>query len=726
MKTISLSGIALLAVCFSPVTLCANTNTLSGPVDLHAGQLTMHIEPAGFKFSFTYNGKLVSASHAESGLLLGSDPVSSTEAVSCDAAQCTFRVVTTNGAKAQVNILLEPHLATLKVLAVERRSSILLRTAGMSPAYGLGDSAVTMKHDDTDISGRINDRLHSGPSPVRLMSNFVIFPKQGMAEVLVDPNLKLLHLTASENAQGLPTAPEGATVHYFFGDPHEIYAAFKTVRENSGFPLQMPKYAMFGVGWEAFGALGWNTNQATVQQNVDQYLSLGYPLQWAVIGSGFWPKGQPYEETTSFGLFDKDKYPDPTAMTSHFHSEGVKVLLGLRITFITNGPFAKDGVEHGYFLQQNGNPLVFKAGFPKSPCYLLDSQNPAAVEWYLGLVKKWLDFGVDGFKEDFYGYGKYDLRDDKLDPINQQLMKHGVFLIERNGYLGSAGDLDRIEDFNYDQDQDRGPVDILSLAYSGLPLGYPDIVGGTFAEEHFDTTVTPRMETYIMRNAQWASLHPSMSMGQPPWTFHNPRVGEVMLQAAKTHEQLHPYLYSQAVRFIHDGFPWTITPLPLAFPNDSGVYGRENRTVRGYEWMIGDALLATPLYGDDFESSLRDVYLPAGNWIDYDTGKQYSGQHLLKSFELPVGKTPLFVGGTGIVVEQKGTEPVVRAYPVTYNSATEFWSPDAQTHSAIRLQVKDWKHPMAFDTTTGNAVQGYWVRFAYEFPLVFGHSYEVR
>ena len=42
------------------------------------------------------------------------------------------------------------------------------------------------------------------------------------------------------------------------------------------------------------------------------------------------------------------------------------------------------------------------------------------------------------------------------------------------------GDLQRVNDFNYDQDQDRGPVNALAFAYAGFPLVYPDIVGGTF------------------------------------------------------------------------------------------------------------------------------------------------------------------------------------------------------------------------------------------------------
>lgn len=702
-------------------------SALAEVTELHAGRLQMSIESRGFRFGFQYDGRTVVSAHGDSGLLLGSDPIAKAEKSSCSLVLCTFEVVTTNGAKGKVTVGLKENHVQMDITESEPRSSILVRTAGLKPAYGLGDRTIWNKHDDTNISGLIEDRLHAGPSQVRLMSNLVIFPQQGMAEVIIEPDIKILHLTDQENAQGVPSAPHGVQVHFFFGDPHEIYNAFRDVRTESGYPLLTPKYEMFGVGWEAFGALGWTTSQETVQQNIDRYRAQGFPIQWAVIGSGFWPQGAKFEETTSFGMWNKEKYPDPTLMIKHLHEENIRVLLGLRIAFITDGPYSSEGVSKGYFLKANGTPMIFKVGSPRYPCYLLDTQNREAVSWYIGLVEKWHSAGIDGYKEDLYGYGRYDLRDDKLDAINRELMAKGVLIIERNGYLGSAGDLDRIEDFNYDQDQDRGPVNLLALAYAGLPLGYPDIVGGTFAEDHFDTKVTQKMQVYMMRNAQWASLHSSMSMGQPPWTFPDPKVGEVMLKAAKLHEQLHPYIYSQAVAFVHDGYPWSMTPLPIAFPHDPNVYGRENRTVRGYEWMIGDSLLATPLYGDDYDTSnTRDVYLPKGKWIDYETGEVYQGPTMLKNFRLPVEKTPLFVGGSGVIVEQSGDRLVLRVYPISFGADSQFWGGDGVSHSAISIRTRDWKNPQVFDKTANRVVPGTWERFAYQTPLIVGHAYEIR
>ncbi len=55
--------------------------------------------------------------------------------------------------------------------------------------------------------------------------------------------------------------------------------------------------------------------------------------------------------------------------------------------------------------------------------------------------------------------------------------------------------------------------------------------------------------------------------------------------------------------------------------------------------MISDALLAMPLYGNDYATATwRDIYLPAGEWMDFDTGKLYSGGQMLQRFELPLAR----------------------------------------------------------------------------------------
>lgn len=654
----------------------------------------------------------------------------------CSSSPCTLHGKTATGDEATLTIRLEPHHAELIVHPNKEGAEVRFITAGASPAYGLADHAIEQKQFstlankqyNTDVTGFQDDRFLSGQGITRLVSNFILYPKQGFAELLIDPYRKIVHTSTDEIVQGVEHSHGDVRMHYFFGDPHAIYAAYLAARNAAGYRVIMPKYEAFGVGWEAFGALGWDTNQKTDTESIDHYLKDGFPLRWVVVGSGFWP-AQPdsMHETTSFGLWDHEKYPDPRGMFQHFKDEGLVSMLGLRITFITTGPYSAEGVQHGYFLKDaSGKAEAFTGGWPKMPYYLLDAHNPDALNWYMGLVKKWQDYGVSGWKEDFYGYGKYPLRDDKVDPTNDRLMAQHQLIIERNGYLSSNGDLHRINDFNYNQDQDRGPVNSLALAYAGFPLVYPDIVGGTFGESHFNTQRTPQMETYMMRNAMWASMHSSMGMGEPPWTFR-PEVANVMRKAAQLHDRISPYLYQYARRFANDGYPWTMTPLPVAFPKDNAVYGHENATDRHYEWLIGEALLAAPLYGNDYATATtRDIYLPAGEWMDFETGKIYKGNQTLNAFPMPVDKAPLFVGGTGITLEKDHDDIFACIYPVAPAGTITLTLPNdtRPIHVTIKGSVKD-VHNVVVKDQNGNAVALQQSGFAQRFRPAAGASYTV-
>lgn len=711
--------------------LACLTAAAAEPAVLTAGSTRLTLGGEPLRVALERDGAAVGAAHAAGGLLIG-DP-EKLETVSLESAgynhlgHRVLHVRTASGKAATVTVALTPNQADITVRPAEPMA-VLLRFAGMSPGFGLGDHAVTKRPAlDTDITGYREDHFLSGTGLTRLISNFAFYPKHKFAFLVWEPGVKMVRSTAEECAQGSRLVESEVRFSLFAGTPGEIYRQFLESRNLYGYPVMKPKYEFFGVGWEAFGALAWDTNYRTVAENVGEYLTRGFPLSWMVVGSGFWPReDKRFHETTSFGMYDRNLYPDPKAFIAQFHAKGMKFFQGLRTTFIVDGPFSEEGVRNHYFIEEDGKPKVFQFGWPKSPIYFLDWRKPEAVRWFADLARRWVAFGVDGFKEDVFGYEKYTLGDDKLDPLNAALMKEGLYVMGRNAYLASPADIHRLNDFNYNQHQDRGPVNALAYGYSGFPLVYPDIVGGTFGEGHFDLKVTPRMRAYMKRNAMWAALHPAMSMGQGPWTFGDPEVESVLLKAAQVHDRLQPYFYSQAVRFYLDGYPWSFTPLPVAFPDDPQVYGRENERVRGYEWLIGDALLAAPLYGNDYETAqARDVYLPKGEWMEYDSGARHTGPVLLKNYALPVAKTPLFVGGTGVVVEKSGKQLAARAYPVSNEAEVSFIHPDGQSRSVIRVKVADWKKAQV-RTASGRAVAAEWKRHALEFPIVQGEDYEIR
>ena len=726
-------------------------------VSITTENYSFHIRKAGFQYAFQHpGGEGITAAHPVSGIQIGREEqaledVASTILISQENESVRFEVATASGIKASIDIQLQPHALKMQIQPeAEGKYNIIARTGGVSPAYGLADHAAfgdgTWDHgvrSKAELTGFDMDPLQG----YRMISNFVIFPRQGFATVNIEPGAKVVRCTEEENVQGSKGVRSMPALYYFVGSPQEIYQAFLTVRNAEGFPVYKPKYEWFGVGWEAFGALAWMTNQETVTENVNQYLALGFPLKWMVVGSGFWPRGEgefdehgtPYgsestseeakklQATTSFGMWDQQLYPDPKGMIDHFHDQGLKFIIGLRIGFIPGGPFTGEGLDNAYYIKDEaGEARLFEVGFPRTEVYLLDAHNPEAVDWYVQLCQKWMDYGVDGFKEDLFGYPQ-TLPDDLIDPVNRALMDKGVYIMGRNNYLGSPVDIHRYNDFNYNQSQDRGPVNGLAYAYSGFPNVYPDIIGGTgLATGRFGDEPKSKLKTYLMRYAQYAAVNPSMAFGYGPWNFDE-ETTRIALEAALLHDRLQPYIYSNAVKACKTGFPYPMTPLPLAYPDDPNVYGLADTTRKSYEWMMGESLLATPLYGNDYATATtRDVYLPAGSWIDYDSGQKYEGPTTLEDFLLPIGKTPLFVGGKGIVVEDVDGVLKCRVYPIAQQAETAFYDKDGETISHISVENPDWDQLMVTDQTDGKQVTVELVRYAYEFVLAPGHDYIIE
>lgn len=726
-------------------------------ITISTGEIDIIIRKKGFRYSFhKKDASVLASAHPVSGLQIGKVneellDVVDTRLTSQKEGFFELEVTDLNSATALVSVKIMPHAIKMAVTPQEEGEyKIILRTGPLRPAYGMADhAAYGPGSEDLVLDDFVRDPFDPAThGSHRMISNFAIFPQDGLAEVNMEPGEKLVRITAEENAQGSINVRQMPAFYYFMGSPGEIYRAYQAARNEEGYRVDKPKYHWFGVGWEAFGALSWNTDHKTVTENINQYLDYGYPLKWMVVGSGFWPSGAgefdkhgtPYnssgakseaakklQATTSFGMWDDVKYPDPKKFIDYFHQKGIIFTIGLRIGFIPGGPFTDEGLDNGYFIKDaNNEATLFKPGFPRVPVYLLNTQDQQAVDWYAGLCDKWLAYGVDGFKEDLFHHSGL-LSDDLIDPVNRTLMEKGVYIMGRNNYLGSPADIHRYDDFNYNQLQDRGPINGLAYAFSGFPYVYPDIIGGTgLATDRFGQEARDKLSKYLIRYAQYAALNPSMAFGYGPWNFDE-KTNELCLAAAKLHDRLHPYIYSNALKTYNSGFPHTMTPLPLAYPDDKNVYGLADTTHRSYQWMIGDALLAAPLYGADYASAnTRNIYLPAGKWIDYDTGMEYAGPMTLENFSIPIEKTPLFVGGTGIVVEEIDDQLKARIYPVTNKSETDFHGKDGETQGTIAIEYPDWNAFKITDITSGSEVSFEKVRHAFQFDFVNGHSYLIK
>jgi alpha-glucosidase (family GH31 glycosyl hydrolase) len=181
----------------------------------------------------------------------------------------------------------------------------------------------------------------------------------------------------------------------------------------------------------------------------------------------------------------------------------------------------------------------------------------------------------------------------------------------------------------------------------------------------------------IIAQAWVTSLTAGMAVGESPQNWSEKQKA-IFKRPFDFHYEIGPQLYDAAMKSYESGFPYTMTPLALAFPGDKQATQIEN-----FQWMIGEALLCTPQLKTPSKETL-DIYLPTGDWYDYDTGEKFSGPQVLKGYPMLVTKTPCFVGGNGIVVlrDQKTDHLNVKIYPMAKDKFV-FYHPDGESKTVI-------------------------------------------
>jgi hypothetical protein len=752
---------------------------------IQAKTYQIEIVKKGFRYGFLQNdGTVIAASHPVSGIRFTDvedallHDASDTRLQQQHGAIVHIQVVSTSGQIANVAIHALDHYAKFQVVPeIEGSYTIEARTASLHPIYGLGDFGShvnTVPTEDAPASGKLdiparseadvfglvrNDLVNQGTN-MRFISTFGVFPAQRFAQVLFAEGSKRVAFTEAENKLGVSHERALDKLYYFMGTMRDIYANYKKVRTAEGYHDKKPKYDMFRVGWEAYGSLGWNSYQSAVEEAIGQYLERGYELAWGVVGSGFWKgdrKSPEQGETASFDIWDdvaeegrtdglpNPRYPDPTGLKRYFSERGIKLMIGIRHHFkakavdggyhhdTNNGPYMEEGLANGYFLKDNsGNPLrITNAEFPRGAMYVLDSRNQEALDWFVEHAGRW---GAEGYKEDAMVYTKHYV-DGNWNPINEAFMDQGCLTIVRNTAYSVPGDVIRINDTYYGTgegfhfDQDRVPINLLNYAASGASNLYPDITGGTPKTD----PALPAYQTYFVRNAMFNAVCPAMSMGRRPWEMNNAVYETCVKKAADWHNQYAAYIYSAVIEAYESGYPEAMTPLHIAYPEDHAAHELINRRSRQYEWMLGPSMLATPLFGNDFETAqTRDIYLPEGEWMDYESGERYQGPVTLSEYPLPMDKIPIFIGGKGITVSRESDGETLRAevYPVAPKGSTYvFTYKDGSTKSRIVANHDGWDSDTLkiVNTTTGLAVECRCMTNtgALSFSLVAGNDYEL-
>jgi alpha-glucosidase len=176
---------------------------------------------------------------------------------------------------------------------------------------------------------------------------------------------------------------------------------------------------------------------------------------------------------------------------------------------------------------------------------------------------------------------------------------------------------------------------LLNLGLSGIPFCGGD--AGGFLEN-----CTPELYARWMQMAAFTPFFRNHTMvgtrAHEPWSF-GPEIESIVRSAIELRYQFLPYWYCLFAEAHRSGAP-LMRPLAWRYQEDPVA------VACGDQFLLGRSLLVAPVMRQG--AVARSVYLPAGVWFDFWSGRRYrGGQHIIA--DAPLSRLPLFVEGGAII-----------------------------------------------------------------------------
>ena len=323
--------------------------------------------------------------------------------------------------------------------------------------------------------------------------------------------------------------------------------------------------------------------------------------------------------------FSTSRFANPTKMLADLKSDGFRISCWQLPYFVPKNKLFPELLEKNLVVRDGKGNLPYEDA-------VLDFSNPKTVEWYQGKLGNLMKMGVSAIKVDFgeaapnngiwsngrtgfYEHNLYPLRYNKAVADITKKTTGDNIIWARSAWAGSqrypihwGGDAE-----STDQGMAAELRGGLSFGLSGFSFWSHDVGGFTATSvEEMDQDLFARWLAFGMLSSH-SRCHGIAP--KEPWLY-----GTTFMDKFREIDglkyRLMPYVYAQAKDSSDHGLPM-VRALFVEFPNDPGSWNVDD------EYLYGSSLLVAPLMHEHEKS--RAVYLPPGTWIDYQTGKNYSG-----------------------------------------------------------------------------------------------------
>ncbi|GIN71546.1 hypothetical protein J14TS2_20210 [Bacillus sp. J14TS2] len=451
---------------------------------------------------------------------------------------------------------------------------------------------------------------------------------------------------SNDGANTVYVGEDELDLFFFFGEPKEVLGAYTSLTGKS----EVPPLWSFGL-W--MGRITYKSEDET-REVARKLREHRIPCDVIHLDTGWFEK-----DWRCNYLFSHSRFKDAKKMISDLKMDGYHISLWQIPYFTPSNDLYKEIVEKGLAIT-NAN-----GGLPTEDA-ILDFSNPKTVNWYQSHIKNLLDIGVSAIKVDFgeaapvqgqYASGKsgwlehnlYPLRYNKAVSDITKAVTGDSIIWGRSAWAGSqrypvhwGGDV---------ENTDNGMIASLR---AGLSFG---LTGFSFWSHDIGGFVKKSPRELYRRWMPFGMLTShSRCHGAPPkepW-FYDEEFVRDFRSAVELKYKLMPYIYTQAVLSAKNGLPM-LRPLFLEYPSDPGSWDVED------QYLFGADLLVAPLFEE--EETKRNIYLPPGNWIDYQTNRKYQGGtwHEIESGDIPI-----------IILVKEGT--VIAHIPIAQSTHDMDWS----------------------------------------------------
>ena len=190
------------------------------------------------------------------------------------------------------------------------------------------------------------------------------------------------------------------------------------------------------------------------------------------------------------------------------------------------------------------------------------------------------------------------------------------------------------------------------IRYSIPAVSGSSMSGFAYSMSDVDGIFGGSNETYL-RDLQWKcwtipmyAMNGWSHMPKYPWAYPEPN-RSIMRDALKLKIRLTPFFYS-LMRASYDTGAAIIRPMIWNYPDDPVLFDESTK----YQYMVGEDVLVAPIYTSEKVNKgwwRKGIYLPKGEWYDYNDGRRVVGGRWLKAIPIDLKKIPVFVKAGAIL-----------------------------------------------------------------------------